>query len=158
MYASRTTKILVAIFALAGLAALVVLTTSLRGVAIFEPSGYVLYTTLDQDASGLKANNPVELNGVLVGKVLSVRLKDLRTHLALLIDDGVRINRCATVSLKTEDSVLVTKFVSIESQSNGPPLMAHDTIGGCHGPVVLEQAIGAYGPHVEQHSSLRRDS
>jgi phospholipid/cholesterol/gamma-HCH transport system substrate-binding protein len=73
MYASRTTQFLVGIFALAGLTALAFLSFRLGKLELFAPPGYVIYASFD-NVSGLKSGDDVEIDGVSVGKVISISL------------------------------------------------------------------------------------
>jgi phospholipid/cholesterol/gamma-HCH transport system substrate-binding protein len=140
MYASRTTQFLVGIFALLGMAALVVLSISLGKVQIFSRPGFTLYADFD-NISGLKVGDSVDLAGVHVGKVTAIRLKDLRAHVVLFIDQGVQIDKDAIAGIKTE-GLLGNKYISITLGPSEKMLTNHDTIRQTESAFVLEDAIG----------------
>jgi phospholipid/cholesterol/gamma-HCH transport system substrate-binding protein len=140
MYASRTTQFLVGIFALIGIAALVVLSVSLGKVQIFAPAGYTLYANFD-NISGLKVGDSVDLDGVHIGKVTGIRLKDLRAHVSLFIDQGVEIDKDAIAGIKTE-GLLGNRYVSVALGPSDKILTDHDTIVQTESAFVLEDAIG----------------
>lgn len=140
MYASRTTQFLVGIFALLGIAALVVLSISLGKVQIFSPPGYTLYADFD-NISGLKVGDAVDEAGVNVGKVVGVRLKDYRAHVTLFIKQGVQIDKDAVAGIKTE-GLLGNKYISIALGPSDHMLTNHDTIVQTESAFVLEDAIG----------------
>lgn len=140
MYASRTTQFLVGIFALIGIAALVVLSISLGKVQVFAPAGYTLYANFD-NISGLKVGDSVDLDGVHIGKVTGIRLKDLRAHVSLFVDQGVQIDKDAIAGIKTE-GLLGNRYVSISLGPSDKILTDHDTIMQTESAFVLEDAIG----------------
>lgn len=140
MYASRTTQFLVGIFALIGIAALVVLSVTLGKVQILAPPGYVLYANFD-NISGLKVGDSVDLDGVHIGKITGVKLKDLRAHVTMFIDQGVQIDQDAIAGIKTE-GLLGNKYVSVALGPSDKILTDHDTIRQTESAFVLEDAIG----------------
>ncbi len=79
MYASWTTKLIVGLFALAGIVALAILSLRLGKIELFNNKGYVIYANFD-NISGLKVGDQVEIAGVQVGKVVSISLKDYRAR------------------------------------------------------------------------------
>src|ERR1700747_771702 len=81
-----------AVLAVSALAVLAVLAFLLGGSTWLKPKIYL--TTYIPDATGLAPGAVVELNGVLVGKVDSVRLTSSRDP-----------NRVVAVRLKIEDEV-----------------------------------------------------
>jgi len=76
MYASRTTQFIVGIFALLGIAALVILSVSLGKISIIPTPGYTLYAYYN-DISGLKTGDQVQLAGVQIGKVVQIGMRTI---------------------------------------------------------------------------------
>ena len=76
MYATRTTQLIVGIFAILGIVALAILSLSLGKLSLFPPPGYTLYASFD-NISGLKTGDQVQLAGVQVGKVVDIGHKGL---------------------------------------------------------------------------------
>src|SRR5918996_83252 len=58
--------------------------------SLLKTSGYVLYANFPS-VSGLHVGNPVEIAGVEVGEVESIRLADYQARVGLRIEDNVRI-------------------------------------------------------------------
>jgi phospholipid/cholesterol/gamma-HCH transport system substrate-binding protein len=140
MYASWTTKLIVGIFALAGIVALIFLSLQLGRVELFNKNGYVLYANFD-NISGLKTNDQVEIAGVQVGKVIAISLKDYRAHVALRINEGVQIDTDAIASIKTS-GIIGDKYVSISLGGGEHDLGNDGMIRRTQSAFVLEDAIG----------------
>jgi phospholipid/cholesterol/gamma-HCH transport system substrate-binding protein len=68
---------------------------------LLNTTGYVVYADF-ASASGLKVGDPVEIAGVEVGKVESIRLADYLARVAFRIQDDVRIGEDAVASVKLE--------------------------------------------------------
>jgi phospholipid/cholesterol/gamma-HCH transport system substrate-binding protein len=139
MYASRTTQFIVGIFALLGIAALAILSISLGKISIFPTPGYTLYASFD-NISGLKTGDQVQLDGVQIGKVQHIGLKDMRARVALRIDQGVDIDSDANAAIETS-GIIGDKYVSIDL-GGGRTLQNGDTIRNTQDAIVLEHLIG----------------
>jgi phospholipid/cholesterol/gamma-HCH transport system substrate-binding protein len=140
MYATRTTQLVVGIFAILGIIALAVLSVSLGKISLLPTPGYTLYASFD-NISGLKAGDQVQLAGVQVGKVMHIGLKDFRARVALRIDDGVEIDTEAIAAVKTS-GIIGDKYVSIALGPSDRMLRNGDTIRQTESAFVLEDAIG----------------
>jgi phospholipid/cholesterol/gamma-HCH transport system substrate-binding protein len=140
MYASRTTQFIVGIFALLGIAALVILSLSLGKISLFPPPGYTLYASFD-NISGLKTGDQVQLAGVQVGKVMSISIKDYRARVAMRVNQGVPIDEDAIAAIKTS-GIIGDKYVSIQLGPSDHILKDDDTIRQTQSAFVLEDAIG----------------
>lgn len=140
MYASRTTKLIVGLFALIGIAALVYLSVRLGNVSVFPPPGYTLYANFD-NISGLKTGDQVQLAGVPVGKVAQISLKDYRAHVGMRINQGVEVDDDAIAAIQTS-GIIGDKYVSIQLGPGDKTLKNGDTIRHTQSAFILEQAIG----------------
>jgi phospholipid/cholesterol/gamma-HCH transport system substrate-binding protein len=140
MYASRTTQFIVGIFALLGIAALAILSISLGKISIFPAPGYTLYASFD-NISGLKTGDQVQLDGVQIGKVTHIGLKDMRARVALRVDEGVDIDSEAYAAIKTS-GIIGDKYVSIGLGSSERILKSGDSFKNTQDAFVLEDAIG----------------
>ena len=140
MYASWTTKLIVGLFALAGIAALAILSLRLGKVELFSNAGYVLYANFD-NISGLKTGDQVEIAGVQVGKVIAISLKDYRAHVALRLNRGVEVDTEAIASIKTS-GIIGDKYVSISLGGGEHNLADGGVIRRTQSAFVLEDAIG----------------
>ena len=140
MYATRTTQLIVGIFAILGIIALVVLSLSLGKLTLLPKPGYTLYASFD-NISGLKTGDQVQLAGVQVGKVVQIGLKNLRARIAIRVDDGVPIDKDAIVSIKTS-GIIGDKYITVQLGPSDKLLKDGDTIMHTQDAFVLEDAIG----------------
>ena len=140
MYATRTTQLIVGIFAILGIIALAILSLSLGKLTLLPKPGYTLYASFD-NISGLKTGDQVQLDGVQIGKVVQVELKDMRARIAMRVDDGVPIDKDAIASIKTS-GIIGDKYVSIALGPSERILKDGDTIRQTESAFVLEDAIG----------------
>jgi len=141
MYASRTTQLIVGIFALLGIGALIVLSVKLGNVELFPRPGYTLYANFDNIA-GLKTGDNVEIAGVKVGRVTTISLQNNRAHVGMFIWQGVDIDSEAIASVLTS-GLIGDKYVSI-ALGAGENLKDGGTIRQTQSAFVLENAIGSF--------------
>ena len=140
MYATRTTQLIVGIFAILGIAALAILSLSLGKISLLPSPGYTLYASFD-NISGLKTGDQVQLDGVQIGKVVNIGLKDMRARVAMRVNDGVQIDKDAIAAIKTS-GIIGDKYVSIALGPSEHILENGDTIRQTESAFVLEDAIG----------------
>ncbi|MGD1027983.1 outer membrane lipid asymmetry maintenance protein MlaD [Candidatus Binatus soli] len=140
MYATRTTQLIVGIFAILGIIALAILSLSLGKLTLLPRPGYTLYASFD-NISGLKTGDQVQLAGVQVGKVVEIGLKDVRARVAMRVDEGVPIDADAIAAIKTS-GIIGDKYVSIALGPSDRILRDGDTIRQTESAFVLEDAIG----------------
>jgi len=141
MYASRTTQLIVGIFALLGIGALIVLSVKLGNVELFPRPGYTLYANFDNIA-GLKTGDNVEIAGVKVGRVTTISLQNNRAHVGMFIWQGVDVDSEAIASVLTS-GLIGDKYVSI-ALGAGENLKDGGTIRQTQSAFVLENAIGSF--------------
>jgi phospholipid/cholesterol/gamma-HCH transport system substrate-binding protein len=140
MYASWTTKLVVGLFALAGIVALAILSLRLGKIELFSNNGYVIYANFD-NISGLKTGDQVEIAGVRIGKVIAITLKDYRARVGLRINQGVQVDTDAIASIKTS-GIIGDKYVSISLGGGEHNLTDGGVIRRTQSAFVLEDAIG----------------
>ncbi|HEY2107429.1 MAG TPA: MlaD family protein [Candidatus Binataceae bacterium] len=156
MYASPTTQFLVGIFALAGLAALAFLSFRLGKLELFAPPGYVIYASFD-NVSGLKVGDDVEIDGVSVGKVISVSLVNERAKVAMRINRGVKIDDEAMAAIRTR-GIIGDKYVAISPGPSDKYLSDGGIIRQTESAFVLEDAIGALINNMGSGGSKKQNS
>ncbi len=140
MYASPTTKFIVGIFTLVGIAALAFLSFHLGDISLFPQPGITLYANFD-NISGLKLNDQVEIAGVPVGRVNSISLKGERARVGLRIEPGVKVDTEAIAAIKTS-GIIGDKYVSIALGGGDHNLKNGGLIRQTQSAFVLEDAIG----------------
>jgi phospholipid/cholesterol/gamma-HCH transport system substrate-binding protein len=141
MYASRTTQFIVGIFALLGIAALAILSLSLGKLSLLPAPGYTLYASFD-NISGLKTGDQIQLDGVQIGKVTHIDLKEMRAQVALRINQGVPIDQEAIAAIKTS-GIIGDKYVSIAPSYSDHILANGDKIIHTQDAIVIEDLIAA---------------
>ena len=141
MYASRTTQFIVGIFALLGIAALAILSLSLGKLSLLPAPGYTLYASFD-NISGLKTGDQIQLDGVQIGKVTHIDLKEMRAQVALRINEGVPIDQEAIAAIKTS-GIIGDKYVSIAPGYSDHILANGDKIMHTQDAIVIEDLIAA---------------
>ncbi|MBF6568712.1 MAG: outer membrane lipid asymmetry maintenance protein MlaD [Candidatus Binataceae bacterium] len=142
MYATRTTQLIVGLFAIVGIAALAFLSLRLGRVDLFQRTGYTLYADFDNIA-GLKTNDRIEVAGVPIGHVSSIALNEenYRAHVGLFVKTGVKVDDEAIASIKTS-GIIGDKYVAIQPGA-GEKMLANDgVIVQTQSAFVLEDAIG----------------
>jgi phospholipid/cholesterol/gamma-HCH transport system substrate-binding protein len=140
MYATRTTQLIVGLFAILGMIALAFLSFRLGRLNLFGVPGYTLFANFD-NISGLKDNDRVEIAGVPVGHVEEIALANYRARVAMFIDNGVQVDDQAIASIKTS-GIIGDKYVSI-APGAGDTILGNDgTIRQTQSAFVLEDAIG----------------
>jgi phospholipid/cholesterol/gamma-HCH transport system substrate-binding protein len=140
MYASRTTQLIVGIFAILGIVALAILSLSLGKLSLLPTPGYTLYASFD-NISGLKTGDEVQLAGVQVGKVVNIGIKDYRAQIAMRINQDVRIDDDAIAAIKTS-GIIGAKYVSIQLGPGDHYLKDGEIVRQTQSAFVLEDAIG----------------
>ena len=140
MYASRTTQLIVGVFALLGIAALALLSLRVGRYELFEKPQYRIYSNFD-NISGLKKGDTIEIAGVKVGKVHSIDLKNDRAKVELLINDGVQVDDEAVAAIRTR-GIIGQKYVGISPGAGDRYLKDGDTLRQTESAFVLEDAIG----------------
>ncbi|MGA7871380.1 MAG: outer membrane lipid asymmetry maintenance protein MlaD [Candidatus Binatus sp.] len=156
MYATRTTQFIVGIFAILGIVGLAILSLSLGKISLIPAPGYTLYASFD-NISGLKTGDQVQLDGVPIGKVVQIGLKDYRARVAMRVNDGVEIDDDAIAAVKTS-GIIGDKYVSIELGPSDHYLKNGDTIRQTQSAFVLEDAIGQLINSSGSSSSSDKDS
>jgi len=140
MYASRATQLMVGMFGLLGIAALGILSFRLGQLQVFPRPGYTLFADFD-NVSGLKAGDAVQIAGVQAGKVTSISLENERAHVAMFVNQGVRIDNDAIAAIKTS-GIIGDKYIAIAAGPGDKFLTDGETIRQTESSFVLEDAIG----------------
>jgi phospholipid/cholesterol/gamma-HCH transport system substrate-binding protein len=111
----------------------------MKGIDFFDPSNtyYVLYEDLD----GLKASNPVLINGYQVGRVNEIKLLQegatTRMLVALDIDEDLQLYQGSEAMLIDED-LLGSKAIVLNVVQGGRVLQDEDTLAGVRDKSVSE--------------------
>lgn len=135
-------ELAVGVFVLLGLACLAYLAVNLGKIEIYG-KGYQVFANFD-NISGLKTGSPVEVAGVHVGQVSSIRLtRYLQARVGMLLQPGVKIHEDAIASIRTK-GIIGDKFVKLSPGSSKKLLPAGGTIFNTESGINLEELIGSY--------------
>jgi len=134
----------VGIFVVAGLLCVAYMTVKLGKVSLFGDEYYSLNARF-ASASGLRAGNPVEIEGIEVGRVerLSIDQEKQMAVLELKIRKDIKIYDDATASIRTA-GLIGDKFVKIDAGGAGELLKSGGTITETTSPMDLEELISKY--------------
>ena len=138
----REVEIAVGVFMLAGVLALGYLSIRLGQVDLFGARGYNVVADFPT-VGGLKTGSVVEIAGVRVGRVESIRLKDFQARVAMHIDQGVPIQTDAIVSIKTK-GLIGEKFVQINPGGSEKLVGDGGRLTEVEAPVDIEELISKY--------------
>lgn len=135
----------VGIFLLLGIAGLIFLAFQVSGLTQKSMShGYVLKADFD-NVGGLKVRAPVEIGGVVVGRVMNIEL-DAQTYKAvatLLIYDNYFIPSDSTASILTQ-GLLGSNYLGIAPGYAQTNLKPGETFQRTNSALILEQLIGQF--------------
>lgn len=135
-------ELAVGAFVLLGLICLGYLSIKLGRLEVVGGQAYEIQADFDS-ASGLKPGAAVEIAGVGVGRVKTIRLRGDRAAVSLAIWNGERLHSDAIASIKTR-GVIGEKFVALSPGGAGDVLKPGDTIRDTESGLDLEQVISQF--------------
>lgn len=138
----REIEIGVGIFVVAGSLALAYLSVNLGRVDWFGRGGYAVHADFPT-VGGLKSGASVEIAGVPVGRVESIRLAEYQARVTMRIDPGVQLQRDAIVSIKTK-GLIGEKFVQVSPGGSEALVPPGGRLTEVEAPVDLEELISKY--------------
>ncbi len=135
-------ELVVGIFVLAGLGCLAYLAIHLGKMEIVG-SGYKVHVTFD-NISGLKNGAAVEVAGVDVGRVDSIRLSpNDRAAVTLRLEPGLKLHDDAIASIRTK-GIIGDKFVKLSPGSSEKLIPPDGRIRDTESAIDLEELISSY--------------
>ena len=135
-------ELAVGAFVLLGLICLGYLSIELGRLEVVGGQAYEILADFDS-ASGLKQGAAVEIAGVEVGRVKTIRLRGDRAAVSLAIWNGERLHSDTIASIKTR-GVIGEKFVALSPGGAGEVLKPGDTIRDTESGLDLEQVISQF--------------
>jgi phospholipid/cholesterol/gamma-HCH transport system substrate-binding protein len=139
---ARWIEVGVGVFMLAGLVALGYLSINLGQVNWFGGRGYDVYADF-ATVGGLKNGAAVEVAGVQIGRVESIRLKDYQARVTMRIDPDVKLQSDAIVSIKTK-GLIGERFVQVNPGGSDKIVGPGGRLTEVEPPVDLEELISKY--------------
>ena len=135
-------ELAVGVFVLLGLACLAYLAINLGKMEIYG-EGYQIFANFD-GASGLKIGASVEVAGVEVGRVVSIRLTPQhQARVGIKLKNSLKIHDDAIVSIRTK-GIIGDKFVKLSPGSSEKLVPQGGTIINTESGIDLEELIGTY--------------
>ena len=135
-------ELVVGLFVLAGLASLAYLAIHLGKMEMYG-GGYPVVANFE-NASGLKVGAPVEVAGVEVGRVDSIRLTpDDQARVRLVVEQGLKIYDDAIASIRTR-GIIGDKYVKLSLGSSGKLIPSGGKIRDTESSINLEELISSY--------------
>ncbi|MGO9377595.1 MAG: outer membrane lipid asymmetry maintenance protein MlaD [Dissulfurispiraceae bacterium] len=136
----------VGIFVLIGIICVAYMTIQLGKATFFGGSGYYALYADFTSVSGLRIGNPVEIDGIEVGRVQSMGI-DQKKQMAVVelrIKKGIMVYDDASAAIKTA-GLIGDKFIKIDpGGGTGTILKPGDRISETSAPLDIEDLIGKY--------------
>jgi len=104
-------EVKIGIFVFLAIVALFFLTAQVGSFKNFSKEGYTLYANLD-DAAGLEVNSKVKANGIEVGYIQALQIKDGHIRAKLFLNKGVKLPEDSRLK-PMEESMLGGKYAGI---------------------------------------------
>jgi phospholipid/cholesterol/gamma-HCH transport system substrate-binding protein len=138
----KRTEVVVGLFCLLGLAALAGLFAQMGRAQPLLQRGYVVYADFTT-AGGLQTGSVVEIAGVEVGRVVSIRLKNYRAEVGLKVREGVALQDDAIVSIRTR-GLIGERYLTISPGASERLVGPGERLRETEDPVDLEELISRY--------------
>jgi phospholipid/cholesterol/gamma-HCH transport system substrate-binding protein len=139
---SKRVELGVGLFMLIGMVALAYLSLNLGNVDLLGRRGYRVFADFPS-VGGLKTGASVEIAGVSIGRVDSIALRDYLARVTLRIDEGVKLQADAIVSIKTK-GLIGEKFVLVSPGGSEKLVPPGGQLREVEAPVDLEELISKY--------------
>jgi phospholipid/cholesterol/gamma-HCH transport system substrate-binding protein len=135
-------NVAVGIFLILGIVALGYLSIKLGRVSLFGVGGYLVTADFPSSA-GLKVGANVEIAGVAVGRVESIRLRNDQAHVVLRVQPEIKIAEDAIVSIKTK-GLIGERYLNISPGGSERIVPPNGRLTEVEPPVDLEELISKY--------------
>jgi len=134
----------VGVFVLIGIICIAYMTIKLGKVTFIEDNYYPIYADFTT-VSGLRIGNPVEIDGIEVGRVEKMSIDQQRqiAVVELKINRGIKVYDDASAAIKTA-GLIGDKFIKIDPGGGGDLLKPGDKISETTAPLDIEDLIGKY--------------
>ena len=136
------TEIIVGFFVLLGIACLGYLAIKLGKLEVLGNSGYTVYADFPSVA-GLKNGDPVEIAGVRIGRVETIRLAEDRARLELRLQEDVKLQEDVIASVRAR-GLIGDKFVLITPGASDKIIAPGGRIRETDSPPDIPDLIGKF--------------
>ncbi len=135
-------ELVVGLFVLLGLVCLGYLSIKLGKLEVIGGQRYQVDAEFDT-VSGLRPGATIEIAGVEVGRVKSIRLNTDRAVATFAINDGIKLYDDTIASVKTR-GIIGEKFVSLSPGGGGAELKPGSKIRDTESGLDLEELVSQY--------------
>ena len=135
-------ELAVGFFLLIGIFSLAYLSVNLGRLEMMGGRNYSLYAEFE-NAGGIKNGAVIEIAGVQVGKVKTIRLYDYQALVEFSIDNNVKIQQDAIASIKTK-GLIGEKYVQITPGGSDKILQSGNRITENESAIDVEELISKY--------------
>lgn len=135
-------ELIVGAFVLVGIVCLGYLSIKLGKLELIGGDVYEV-DALFNSATGLKAGAAVEVAGVEVGRVKTIRLKEDRAIVSLAVQTGTKLYSDTIASIKTR-GIIGEKYLALSPGGGGDPLKQGDVIRDTESGLDLEELVSQY--------------
>lgn len=135
-------ELAVGFFLLIGIIALGYISIKLGKLEIIGIRGYTLYAEFDK-AGGIKPGSVVEIAGVEIGKVKSVRLNNYQALVEFTIYNDIKIQEDAIASVKTK-GLIGEKYIQITPGGSEKIIPDGGKIRETESAIDIEEIISKY--------------
>jgi phospholipid/cholesterol/gamma-HCH transport system substrate-binding protein len=135
-------NVAVGLFVLLGVLALGYLSVKLGRVSLLGAGGYLVFAEFPS-VGGLKAGSTVEIAGVEIGRVESIRLKDYEALVTLRIESGIKLQEDSIASIKTK-GLIGEKYLRISPGGSEKIIPPGGRIREVEAPVDFEELLSKY--------------
>jgi phospholipid/cholesterol/gamma-HCH transport system substrate-binding protein len=135
-------ELAVGIFLVIGIFSLIFISIKLGRLEVLGSEGYTLYAKFE-DAGGIKAGADVDIAGVTIGKVKSVRLDNYQALVAFMINKNVKLQEDSIASIKTK-GLIGEKYVEISPGASDKILRNGERIRETESAIDIEELLSKY--------------
>ena len=135
-------ELAVGFFLLIGIFSLAYLSVNLGRIEMMGGRSYSLYAEFEK-TGGIKTGAVIEIAGVQVGKVKSIKLYDYQALVEFSINKDVKVQEDAIASIKTQ-GLIGEKYVQITPGGSDKILPAGGKIRETESAVDIEELIAKY--------------
>jgi phospholipid/cholesterol/gamma-HCH transport system substrate-binding protein len=136
-------ELAVGFFLLLGILSLAYISINLGELKIVSRNAYTVYAEFEK-AGGIKPKAIVEIAGVEVGTVKSVRItRDYRAKVAIEIDKNIKLQEDSIASIKTK-GLIGEQYVQISPGGSDKMIQNGGTIRETESAIDIEELISKY--------------
>jgi phospholipid/cholesterol/gamma-HCH transport system substrate-binding protein len=135
-------ELAVGFFLLIGIIALAYISVKLGKLEVIGKPGYTIFAEFDNDG-GIKAGASVEIAGVPIGKVNTIRLDNYQALVELVINRHVKLQEDSIASIKSK-GLIGEKFIQITPGASDTLIPNGGKIRETESAIDIESVISKY--------------